>query len=284
MSESRESSSRLRQWVLAHPLIAFPLAYLGWAYLFWMPLFFSGSSVWAFPNILWFLIGGASPIIAGLGLAALTGGKAQLRDIGQRLLDWRRIPALWWLLIVLFWLAFDLAMAAVALLLGITGAPLDVNWSLFTDPGTLLFLLLLSFVFPAVEELGLRGYYLDKLQERLGTTVAGLINGAVWAIWHAPFVLFPGYYDNTTFNPALSWWLPMIICHTLLIVQVYNRTGRSILAVLIFHGMMNFTGEWLRISPDMYPFMLSGNLMLAVLLILRWQNSKTHDTGSDVHR
>ena len=284
MSESRESSNRLRQWVLAHPLMAFPLAYLGWAYLFWMPLFFSGSSVWAFPNILWFLIGGASPIIAGLGLAALTGGKAQLRDIGQRLLDWRRIPALWWLLIVLFWLAFDLAMAAVALLLGITDAPLDVNWSLFTDPGTLLFLLLLSFVFPAVEELGLRGYYLDKLQERLGTTVAGLINGAVWAIWHAPFVLFPGYYDNTTFNPALSWWLPMIICHTLLIVQVYNRTGRSILAVLIFHGMMNFTGEWLRISPDMYPFMLSGNLMLAVLLILRWQNSKTHDTGSDVHR
>jgi hypothetical protein len=171
MTESRESTSSLGQWALAHPLMAFPLMYLGWAFLFWTPLLFSESSVWAFPNILWFLIGGASPIITGLGLAALTGGKAQLRDIGQRLVDWRRIPAL--------------------------------------------------------------------------------------------------------------WWLPMIICHTMLIVQIYNRTGRSILAVLIFHGMMNFTGEWLRISQDMYPFMLSGNVLFATLLIVLWQRERTAATNTN---
>lgn len=61
----------MRQWVLAHPLLAFPLVYLGWAYLFWSPLLLSESSVWAFPTILYFLIGGASPWIAGLDLAAL---------------------------------------------------------------------------------------------------------------------------------------------------------------------------------------------------------------------
>ncbi len=101
-----------------------------------------------------------------------------------------------------------------------------------------------------------------------------LSDESVWAIWHAPFVWFTGYYANTTFNPELYWWLPMIVCQTLLIVQVYNRTGRSILAVLIFHGMMNFTGEWLRISPDMYPFMLTGNLLAAVLLVLWWNRKK----------
>ncbi|MEE4111305.1 MAG: hypothetical protein V2I40_00730 [Desulfobacteraceae bacterium] len=84
---------------------------------------------------------------------------------------------------------------------------------------------------------------------------------------------FPGCYENTTFDPALSWWLPMIVCHTLLIVHVYNRTQRSILAVLIFHGMINFTGEWLRILPAMYPFMLSGNVLLAGLLIVWWQRA-----------
>ncbi len=159
--------------------MAFPLIYLGWAYLFWTPLLLSESSVWAFPNILWFLSGGASPLIAGLGLAALTGDKAQLRDLVHRLVDWRRIPGKWWLLIVSFWLAFDVAMAGLAVLLGITDAPLDVHWSLFANPGMLLFLLLLSFVFPAVEEVGLRGYYLDALQRRLGPTAAGLINGLV---------------------------------------------------------------------------------------------------------
>mgnify|MGYP001054310615 CR=1 FL=1 len=87
MSDSCERFTGLRQWVLAHPILAFPLVYLGWAYLFWTPLLLSESSVWTFPNILWFLIGGASPLIAGLGLAAFTGGKAQLLDLAQRLID-----------------------------------------------------------------------------------------------------------------------------------------------------------------------------------------------------
>jgi hypothetical protein len=264
----------LRQWVLSHPLLAFPLFYLGWAYLFWAPVLLSDESVWAFPNLLWFLIGGASPLLAGLGLAALTGEKAQALDLARRLVDWRRVSGSWWLIILLFWLCLDLAMAGMARWLGITDSPLDVNTSLFLNPGMLLFLLLLSFVFPAIEEIGLRGYYLDTLQQYFGPTTSGLVNGTVWAIWHAPFVWFPGYYANTTFNPELQWWLPMIVCQTLLIVQVYNRTDRSILAVLIFHGMMNFTGEWLRISPDMYPFMLTGNVLAAVLLVLWWNRKK----------
>lgn len=275
MNDSGHRFIATRQWVLAHPLLAFPLFYLGWAYLFWVPVLLSDESVWAFPNLLWFLIGGASPLLAGLGLAALTGGKAQVLDLARRLVDWRSISGRWWLVILLFWLCLDLAMAGMALWLGITDSPLDVNTSLFFNPGMLLFLLLLSFVFPAIEEIGLRGYYLDTLQQHFGPTTSGLVNGTVWAIWHAPFVWFPGYYANTTFNPELYWWLPMIICQTLLIVQVYNRTGRSILAVLIFHGMMNFTGEWLRISPDMYPFMLTGNLLAAVLLVLWWNRKRT---------
>lgn len=261
----------LRRWLVSHPFLAFPLIYIGWAYLFWSPLLVSGMSVWAFPGLFWFLLGGASPLIAGLGLAALTGGRAQLRDLVRRLIDWRRISGWWWLLILLFWLGFDLVMAGTAVLLGITDTPLDVNRGLFLDPVMLLFLVLLSFVFPAVEELGLRGYYLETLQQHLGPTAAGLINGVVWAVWHAPFVWFTGYYANTTFNPELYWWLPMIVCHTLLIVYVYNRTGRSILAVTIFHAMMNFTGEWLRISPDMYPFMLVGAVVPAMLVVFWWQ-------------
>jgi membrane protease YdiL (CAAX protease family) len=274
MTDLRDQFIGLRHWVRVHPILAFPLVYIGWAYLFWTPLLFSEESVWTFPNILLFLIGGSNPLIASLGLAVFTGGKAQILDLAKRLIDLRRIPATWWLVILTFWLGFDLMMAGLAVSIGITDLPLNAHWSLFSNPDMLLFLTLLSFVFPAIEEVGLRGYYLDTIQQRFCPTTAGLINGTVWAIWHVPFVWFPGYYSNTTFNPALSWWLPMIVCHTLLIVHVYNRTQRSILAVLIFHGMMNFTGEWLRISPDMYPFMLSGNILLAVFLIALWQRGK----------
>lgn len=203
MNDSGHRFTALRQWVLSHPLLAFPLFYLGWAYLFWVPVLLSDESVWAFPNLLWFLIGGASPLLARLGLAALTGGTAQVLDLARRLVDWRRIPGRWWLVILLFWLGLDLAMAGMALWLGIADSPLDVNTSLFFNPGMLLFLLLLSFVFPAIEEIGLRGYYLETLQQHFGPTTSGLVNGTVWAIWHAPFVWFTGYYANTTFNPEL---------------------------------------------------------------------------------
>lgn len=271
MNNAVRPLTALRQWLSAHPLLAFPLVYIGWAYLFWLPLLFMESSVWSYPGLLWFLIGGASPLIAGLGLAALSGGKAQLLDLARRLTDWRRIPVGCWLLILLFWLGFDLVMAGLAVLLGVTDTPLAVNMSLLVNPAMLLFLLLLSFVFPMAEEVGLRGYYLQALQQQLGPTAAGLVNGTVWAIWHAPFVWFPGYYANTTFNPELYWWLPMIVCHTLLIVHVYNCTQGSILAVVIFHGLMNFTGEWLGISAEMYPFMLAGNVLVAILLVLYWK-------------
>lgn len=100
----------------------------------------------------------------------------------------------------------------------------------------------------------------------MGPMAAGLINVTVWAIWHAPFVWFPGCYANTPFNPGLYWWPRMIVCQTLLIVQVYNRTCRSVLAVVVFHGMMNFTGEWWRILAQMYPFVLFGNILVAMIL------------------
>ncbi len=54
-------------------------------------------------------------------------------------------------------------------------------------------MLLLSFIFPAVEEIGLRGHWLDELQQRFDPVVAGLLHGAAWAVWHTPFVWFPGY-------------------------------------------------------------------------------------------
>jgi len=252
----------------------FPLIYIGWAYLFWSPLFASEASVWSFPKVLFFLIGGASPLIAGTVLAGLKGGRQRLRELVWRLIDVRRIGLRWFIVIVLFWPVFDVLMAGAAVVLGVTNRPLGIVWEVVTSPRTLIFMLLLSFVFPAVEEIGLRGYWLDELQERFSPPLAGLINGIAWAIWHTPFIWFPGYYANTTFHPALWWWLPSIVLQTLLIVWIYNGTNRSILGALIFHGMMNFTGEFLGLAPEMFPFMLVGNMIAAGILIAAWRKSR----------
>jgi uncharacterized protein len=152
---------------------------------------------------------------------------------------------------------------------------------LLTDPVALAFPFLLAFVLPAAEEIGLRGWHLDRLIDRFGTTTAALVNGATWAVWHAPFVLLPGYYADTTFDPQLSWWLPMIVLDTVLIVWVYLGTDRSILAALLFHGMMNLTGELLGISPEMYPFVLVGHALAAGAVVVRWRRTlPARPTGS----
>jgi membrane protease YdiL (CAAX protease family) len=249
----------------------FPLIYLGWAFLFWSPIFGSEESVWTGTNLILFLVGGASPLIAGVTMAWLTGGTERVRDIGRRLVDVRRISPKWWLVVLLFFPVFDLLTAGAALAFGVTDRPIDVGAEILADLGALAFLVLLSFVLPAVEEVGLRGYYLDALQERFSPTVAGFLNGGTWAVWHAPFVYFPGYYANTTFNPELWWWLPSIVLQTLIFVWVYNNTNRSVLAILVIHGMMNLTGELLGLAPKLFPFQLPFLVLVAAALIVSWQ-------------
>ena len=236
-------------------------------------MLFSDNSVWSFPNVLLFLVGGASPLVAGITLATITGGRPRLKELWWRLIDVRRIKIRWWVIVLLFWPVFDLFMAKAALLLGITEQPINIVWEVFNEPSKLAFMLLLSFVFPAVEEIGLRGYWLDELQARFNPIISGIINGGTWALWHTPFVWFPGYYANTSFNPELWWWLPSIILHTLLIVWVYNKTNRSILAVVLFHAMMNLTGEFLGLTPEMFPFLLVGYATMAMVLVLTWRHS-----------
>lgn len=249
----------------------FPLIYLGWAYLFWVPVVLSGDSVWSFPNVVLFLLGGFSPLLAGLFLSWIHDGREGLKDLGRKLVDFGRIGLRWWIPILLFWPVFNLIMARVALPLGITSAPLElISADRLSSPLGLVSLVLFSFLFPAVEEVGLRGYWLGQLQERWSALTSGLINGTTWAVWHAPFVLFAGYYANTTFDPQLSWWLPTIVLNTLFLVWIYNNTHRSILAVLLFHGFGNLTGEIIGFTPEMYPFIVSGYLVAAVLIVAIW--------------
>lgn len=162
---------------------------------------------------------------------------------------------------------FNLLTAGAALALGVSEPPISVVWTVLTEPSTLAFMLALGFLFPAVEEVGLRGYSLDRLQERFNPLVAGVINGSTWAAWHAAFVFFPGYYANTSYDPELWWWLPSIVLHTLVFVWVYNKTNRSILAVLLMHASMNLSGEFLGLANELFSFQLPALVLFVAALV-----------------
>ncbi len=247
----------------------FPILYLGWAYLFWLPVVASDASVWTYPNVVLLLIGGSSPLLAGLVLMWINHGRAGFSDLSRQLLEIGRISGQWWVIIVLFYPLFTLAAAGVAFLTGFTAEPLKlISSDRLFQPGALFFLLAVALLFPAIEEIGLRGYWFDELQARWSALVSSLILGTVWALWHVPLLYMPGYYEGTTFQPELWWFLPSIVLTAIIGTWVYNNTARSVLAVIMLHFFGNLTGETMGFTAELYPFVHIGTASIALALVL----------------
>ncbi len=92
---------------------------------------------------------------------------------------------------------------------------------------------LVFFVLAIGEEAGWSGYALDPLQDRLGALPAGIVLGTAWALWHlVPYALA---------NPPL--WVAGQCATTVvlrvLMVWIYNNTGRSVFGMVVFHAMTN---------------------------------------------
>lgn len=90
----------------------------------------------------------------------------------------------------------------------------------------------LALFFPAAlaEELGWMGYALEPLQQRRGVLRAGLILGIVWALWH----LIPHRQQGFSAGWIAGQSLYAILLR-ILIVWVYQRSGRSVLGAALMH-------------------------------------------------
>ncbi len=116
---------------------------------------------------------------------------------------------------------------------------------------TILFqpwLLIWNFVYifflggPLQEEFGWRGYALTRLQARYSALVSSVVLGMIWAIWHLPLNLM--YLMEPQYQAGILWPSSTVILFvfvSILFTWIYNNTGGSILATLIFHTMLNLS-------------------------------------------
>jgi membrane protease YdiL (CAAX protease family) len=89
---------------------------------------------------------------------------------------------------------------------------------------------LMFFVGDTGEELGWSGYATDPMQKRCGALKASLILGVVWAIWHTiPFVQ-SGYSASW-----VVWQFLKTVSMRIVIVWIYNKTGKSVFAATLYH-------------------------------------------------
>ena len=128
------------------------------------------------------------------------------------------------------------------------------------------------FVAAECEELGWSGYALDPLQVRRTALQAGVILGLVWAAFH--FVPLAQHGRSAGW---IAWWVLSTVTLRVLLVWLYNNTGKSVFAATLFHAMANVSqlGPFLNFGPGGYPYdaqRISGLILAgaAVIVTVVW--------------
>ena len=217
-------------------------------------------------------LAGVTPIAVAAGLAHLRHDRAFQRDFWERIIDVRRIPTRWWLVIFLF-VPVKAALAALGdVLLGGEGIALEAAARFLAQPLLILPTLLFWLIFgPLPEEPGWRGYALDGLQVRRGPLAASLIIGVVWSLWHLPLFFIESTWQATAVGLGTRrFWLYMfhILLDAPIYTWIYNHTHRSTLAAVLFHFSVNGFGEAFALTPraEVFQFLLA--ILAAVLVVL----------------
>jgi uncharacterized protein len=170
-----------------------------------------------------------NPLIAALILTYRYKKSAGIKDLVKKAFDYKRIKRKRWYVPTILLMPAMLFLSYLVMYL--VGLPLPQPNISFLF---VLILFPLFFVTALGEEAGWLGYAIDPMQERWGALYASIILGIVWGLWHL------GGYIQT--NNGLEWaiWqflgsIPLRI----LITWIYNNTGKSIFAGILFHAMIN---------------------------------------------
>jgi membrane protease YdiL (CAAX protease family) len=169
------------------------------------------------------------PIIAAVILVRREEGSHAVKTLLKRAFDYQRIKGKIWYVPILF-----LMPALMVLEYGfmrLTGVPVP-------DPqipvSMVLIVIVVAFVEALGEEVGWQGYATEPLQARWNALTASLVMGIVWATWH--IVLLAQMGRTPTW---IAWQCMFTVVSRILYVWLYNGTGKSVFAVVLFHAMSN---------------------------------------------
>lgn len=191
------------------------------AYLFTYPLAALYPVSLIFPLLALF-----APAVAACLVLGATEGKAGIKRLFARLWLWR-VPLGWYVFVVCLPLLLVAAVWAIH----------AVWWE--ATPFNLLELSPISFLIAFLiigEELGWRGWALPELQKRFSALAASLMLGVLWAFWHLPNFLIPGYPH---YGQSFVAFLLAASAYSMLITFVFNRTSGSVLIASLFHASIN---------------------------------------------
>jgi uncharacterized protein len=121
------------------------------------------------------------------------------------------------------------------------------------------------------EEIGWSGYIIDPLQNQFGALKASIILGFIWVIWHIiPFI-------QAGQTPIWIYWQCLgTVFLRIIMVWVFNNTGKSVFGMVLFHTMINLSPFLIPNNGAHYdPFIFSILLMSVTAIVVFLWGSKT---------
>lgn len=260
---------------LAQPWVFF-LATYTWSWSFFGIAYLMGVSAESgrASGVILVLLALSGPAVMGTLLTYLALNKAGQKDYWVRIIDFKRIPFKWYLIIFLL-------IPAVIILADL----LSGYWASYSFAHQLpsLGLTLLSVpLVPVLEELGWR-YAIDRLQEKYSALGSTLILGVLWGSWHLPVFFLPNSIYQTMPFGSLIFWLYMVhaVVISFVFTWVYINTNRSILSAILLHTVLEFCANTGMIPwhhpEDLKIVMVWIDILWAIvaILLIHYNDSKT---------
>ncbi|MGC1965539.1 MAG: CPBP family intramembrane glutamic endopeptidase [Candidatus Acidiferrales bacterium] len=202
------------------------------------------------------------PATAALIVAYRDDGAASAKALLKRAFDFRRVKGKIWYAPVLL-----LMPGVMALSFGVirwSGTPVPVPQIAVVPT---LILCVVFFTGAVAEELGWSGYVIDPIQNRCGALWGSLLVGLVWAVFHYAALL----QDHRSLV-WIGWWSLWTVASRVIIVWLYNNTGKSVFAAALFHTTINVTWQLFPIQGSFFNPRVTGVIttLVAATVIVVW--------------
>ncbi len=207
------------------------------------------------------------PLIAACILVYKEEGTIGVKSLLKRVFDFSKIKQKIWYLPVIFLMPIIYLLIYGVMHLFRLPLPIGVEIPFLKNAVMSVAFFLLA----TGEEVGWSGYAVDALQERWSALTTAIIVGLVWAILHYPSIIQQGH--------DLIWiaWATLgLVGMRILIVWLYNNTGKSVFVCILFHSIANIGRFLFPKDPNHNPLVDYPDIhysiiaIAAVIVIFLW--------------
>jgi membrane protease YdiL (CAAX protease family) len=252
---------------------------ISWAV--WIPVAFTGQDYQSSPYLLAaVLVGGFGPGFAAIILNFFSKDLEQAVDFRQRIYQFSRIRPSWILIILALWPTVHSIAIGLTRVFGGSIPESPFLKEILKQPNTIPLVLFLYLLQALIEELGWRGYLLEKLTQAFGPSLSSILVGIIHVIWHLPLFWVVGTNQiQMGFGVDFLFFIGFVIASSVYSAWCYLDNNRSILAASLLSTTASLSFDIFAYAPGTLKHQIFVALLIfgavGILIFLQTQSKRT---------